>query len=120
MLALFSRYISVGVVNTLIHWVVFFLLYVGLCFSQAISNVLAFSLAVTFSFFANAIFTFKAEATGKRYCLFVIFMGSVSFLTGALADALDIYPLITLLAFSAISLFLGFVYSHWIVFRRRA
>ncbi|MCL5427064.1 MAG: GtrA family protein [Gammaproteobacteria bacterium] len=116
----FSRYLSVGVVNTLIHWLVFLLLNLGFDIPQSWSNLLAFTVAVTFSFFANARFTFQAKATSKRYFLFTSAMGGLSFLIGTISDALAFAPLITLVAFSSLSLVLGFAYSHWFVFKERA
>ncbi|XUA17422.1 GtrA family protein [Citrobacter sp. OP27] len=117
MLKLFSRYLSVGVVNTAIHWVCFMLLLNGLGTSQAFANFAAFCVAVTFSFFANARWTFDSEATTIRYLAFVAFMGAMAAGTGYIADKMHIAPLITLIAFSAISLVLGFIYSKFIVFR---
>lgn len=116
MIKLFSRYMSVGVLNTAIHWAVFaFLLSEGN--SQALSNFAAFCIAVTFSFFVNAKWTFNSEATAIRYVLYVFFMGAVAALTGMSADRLGMPPLITLVAFSAISLVSGFLYSKLFVFR---
>ena len=93
MLKLFVRYTSVGVINTLLHWLVFAILFFAGA-SQTIANLAAFCVAVTFSFFVNARWTF-----------------------GKLADRAHINPVITLVAFSAISLVFGFIYSRFIVFR---
>ncbi|QLW75359.1 MULTISPECIES: GtrA family protein [Citrobacter] len=117
MINLLSRYISVGIVNTALHWAVFsFMVYI-MKYDQAVSNVLAFLIAVTFSFFANAKFTFSAKATSRRYVLFVGFMGLLSFISGQVSDHYHIPPLITLIEFSSISLVCGFLYSRFIVFR---
>lgn len=113
----FSRYLSVGVINTLLHWATFLLLNIGIGLAQSWSNLLAFAVAVTFSFFANARFTFHAEATLIRYLLFTGAMGGASYLVGAVADALALFPLITLVMFSALSLVLGFAFSQWVVFK---
>ena len=85
--------------------------------NQAISNLIAFCVAVTFSFFVNAKWTFKSKATTGRYVAFVIFMGCVATLTGYIADRLHAPALITLMAFSGFSLVAGFIYSKFIVFR---
>lgn len=116
MLALFSRYASVGVINTLLHWSIFALVYRCLE-SQSLSNLIAFCFAVTFSFFTNARWTFRSKATGRRYAAFVIFMGLLSWLVGKLADTVALAPLLTLAGFSALSLVLGFLYSRFCVFR---
>lgn len=117
MLKLFSRYISVGVINTGIHWLVFAGAVYLMHLSQAVSNLVAFSIAVTFSFFANAKFTFNAKATTKGYLLFVTFMGFMSILVGYLSDHYKISPLITLVEFSAISLICGFLFSNYVIFK---
>ncbi|MDY0270907.1 MAG: GtrA family protein [Advenella sp.] len=114
---LFSKYFLIGVLNTLIHWGVFFLVYAVLGANQAVSNFVAFCIAVTFSFFVNAKFTFKSNASLRRYLLFVSFMGALSILVGWGADALGALPIITLVFFSGVSLFLGFIYSRYIVFK---
>jgi len=85
--------------------------------SQAIANLIAFGVAVSFSFIVNSRFTFKAKANAGRYLLFVGFMGALSLLTGWAADRLGVHPLITLLAFSTISLVCGFFFSKYVVFR---
>ena len=117
MLKLFSRYFSVGVLNTAIHWLCFSALLSLMSMNQAISNLIAFCVAVTFSFFVNAKWTFKSKATTGRYVAFVIFMGCVATLTGYIADRLHAPALITLMAFSGFSLVAGFIYSKFIVFR---
>jgi putative flippase GtrA len=117
MLRLFARYVSVGVINTLIHWAVFVALFASGA-SQSMSNLAAFCVAVTFSFFANAKWTFNAEATTTRYFLFIFFMGAMALSVGWTADRLHISPIVTLIFFSALSLVCGFAYSKFFVFRK--
>ncbi|PNK89144.1 GtrA family protein [Serratia odorifera] len=112
----FLRYASVGVMNTCAHWAVFALMLLGGS-SQSISNVVAFCIAVTISFFVNARWTFKSEATTIRYVMYVLFMGGMAFLVGWLADKMDVKPIITLITFSAVSLICGFIYSKFFVFK---
>ena len=117
MLKLFSKYLTVGVLNTAIHWFVFAIGVYIFSVNQATANFLAFATAVTFSFFANAAVTFKSKPKVKGYFLFVTFMGLLSGLVGKLADYYQIAPIITLVEFSLISLICGFFYSKHIVFR---
>lgn len=117
-LSTFKRYTTVGVINTLLHWVVFLLLHWGLGVSQSIANLAAFSLAVTFSYLANARYTFQKKASILRYLSFVLAIGILSYLTGLLADSLGAHPLLTLITFSALSLVLGYLYSAFCVFRK--
>lgn len=116
MIKLFSRFFSVGIINTLIHWGVFAALYAQ-NMPQWLANLVAFAVAVTFSFFANARWTFKAEATPTRYIIFVCFMGTMAAGIGGLADHMQSNPIITLTSFSVLSLILGFIYSNFIVFK---
>ncbi|MDD7996945.1 translocase [Kosakonia sp. H7A] len=116
MLKLFSRYVSIGVINTALHWVCFgMFLHFGA--SQAVSNLAAFCIAVTFSFFANAKWTFRSRATSGRYIAFVVFMGAMAALMGYISDAMKFPPVLTLTTFSGFSLIAGFIYSKLIVFR---
>ncbi|MGJ7627191.1 GtrA family protein [Citrobacter freundii] len=117
MLNLFARYTSIGVINTLIHWVVFAICIYALHTGQALGNFSGFVVAVSFSFFANAKFTFKSSTTTMRYMLYVGFMGTLSAIVGWAADKSGMPPIITLIVFSAISLICGFIYSKFIVFR---
>ena len=114
---MFLKYLSIGVLNTLLHWGVFFLCVLLLSINQSVANVIAFLVAVSFSFMMNAKFTFNREATGSRYLLFILFMGAFSYLVGYCADQFNLFPLITLIVFSSLSLVLGFIYSKFIVFK---
>lgn len=120
LLKVFSKYFSVGILNTALHWLVFYLLNSTTAIGQAWSNLTAFAVAVTFSFFVNARYTFKATATTTRYLAFVSFMTVISFMTGWIADLYNSPPIFTLIVFSGISLILGFIYSRYIVFREKA
>lgn len=117
MLRLFSKYAAIGVLNTLIHWVVFAFCIYAFHTGQALANFSGFVVAVSFSFFANARFTFEAKTTTLRYMLYVGFMGTLSAAVGWAADKCGMAPILTLVIFSAISLVCGFIYSKFIVFR---
>ena len=116
MIRLFTRYASIGVINTLIHWIIFGVLY-HFGFQQSVSNFIAFCVAVTFSFFANAKWTFNAQATTAKYLLYTVFMGAMALAVGWGADNAHLNPIITLILFSAVSLFCGFAYPKLFVFR---
>lgn len=117
MLKLFAKYTSIGVLNTLIHWVVFAVCIYGLHTDQVLANFSGFVIAVSFSFYANAKFTFNSSTTTLRYMLYVGFMGTLSASVGWSADMCGMPPLVTLITFSTISLVCGFIYSKYIVFR---
>ncbi|MDB6141248.1 MAG: gtrA-like protein [Pseudomonas sp.] len=115
----FASYVVIGLINTLIHGVVFFTLHVGVGVSQAFSNLSGFAVAVSFSFYANARYTFNAKTSWSRYLRFVGFMGLLSLGVGHVADLYTLPPLITWMLFSAISLVCGFLYSKRVIFRER-
>jgi putative flippase GtrA len=51
----------IGVINTMIHMIVYWLLYNKIVAGPFLSNTAAFISASTFSYFANALFTFKPD-----------------------------------------------------------
>lgn len=110
----FSYYTLIGCSNTAIHWIIFAAL-IQLSFSQALSNTIAFLIAATWSFILNAKFTFKAQPSAGRYFFFIAGMAIISALTGLLGDTLSLHPAVTVIAFSLISLVVGYLYSkHWV------
>lgn len=119
MLKDFIRYFGVGIINTIVHWVIFAIIFYFIYSSQAVANLIGFLTAVTTSFFLNAKFTFKTSPTMLRYLLFVLFMGGLSFIVGCVAQKMAIHPLITMMFFSAVSLILGFLYSKFVVFSHK-
>ncbi|WP_053133569.1 MULTISPECIES: GtrA family protein [unclassified Pseudomonas] len=115
----FSSYTVIGVANTLIHWQLFFVFRTALDLSQAASNVLAFGVAASFSFYVNAIYTFVVPVSLTRYLLFMACMGGLSLGVGWLADRWRWPGIVTVLGFSLLSLVCGFLLSRWVVFRER-
>jgi putative flippase GtrA len=114
---LFKRYATVGVLNTAVHWLVFLLTFYVIGFEQSVSNFIAFCVAVSFSFVVNSRFTFKRKATGVMYVVYVVFMGCLSLLVGAISDLFQFIPLLTLIVFSVVSLVIGFLFSRFVIFR---
>ncbi|QXI46870.1 GtrA family protein [Pseudomonas anuradhapurensis] len=116
-MAAFFKYLLVGVCNTATHAAVFtsMLAFGG---DQAVSNLVAFTVALSFSFLANARFTFRVPLSLSRYLWFVAGMGSLSVSLGYLGDRLGWQPMVTVTLFSLLSLVLGFLFSRW-VFREK-
>lgn len=114
---LFLRYTSVGVINTLLHWCIAFFLFYFIGLTQALSHLFAFLFSVTFSFFANAKFSFKVKTTKKMYFSYVFFMGGLSYLVGYFSDKFNTHIIIALVLLSTLSLVVGFFYSKFIFFK---
>lgn len=112
------KYLIVGVFNTAIHVVVFAAMQVA-GNDQALSNLIAFIVAVSFSFIANSRLTFKVPVSLMRYCVFVAGMGSLSASLGYFADSQHWPPPLTVGVFSLISLLLGFLFSRWVFTEKR-
>lgn len=116
---IFKRYFTVGIANTLLHWVIFLFGIHIVKAPQSVSNLSAFLVAVSFSYVMNAKYTFKQEKKVKKYLLYIAFMGLLSYLTGYIADKINMPSLLTLVIFSALSLIAGFIYSKKIIFKEK-
>jgi putative flippase GtrA len=101
----------------MLHWLCFAGLW-QLTRSQALSNLLAFTLAATVSFRLNAKFTFRMRGSVRRYILFLAGMALISGLAGLAGDIFALRPLVTLIVSSGTSLGLGFLYAYACVFRK--
>lgn len=111
----FVKYTGVGVINTVIHWVVFLILYAFATTQQFVCNFIAFLVAVSFSFYANSKWTFKVQRSIYRYSAYILLMGLLAAGVGKLSDILLLPPLLTLLISSGASLVVGFVISKAIL-----
>lgn len=116
----FSSYTVIGVANTLIHWQLFFVLRIAFDLSQTLSNFLAFCVAASFSFYANALYTFATSASLWRYLIFMLCMSGLSIGVGRIADTWQLPGIVTVVVFSLSSLVVGFLLSKWLIFRVRA
>jgi GtrA-like protein. len=114
----FLKYLIVGIFNTAIHVVVFAAMQLA-GKDQALSNLVAFMVALSFSYIANARFTFRVPVSFMRYCVFAAGMGSLSVSLGYLADSRDWAPLFTVGLFCLVSLLLGFVFARWVFTEKR-
>ena len=112
------KYAIVGVFNTLIHWGVFFILVYSIGVGQSVSNLVGFLIAVTFSYFANAKFTFKSSTSFWSFLKFSFLLGCLAFATGWCAEKVDLLPILTLIIFSSLNYVIGFVYSKKYVFKK--
>ncbi len=111
----FLVYGLIGIVNTAVHAVVFFSL-VALGAAQSVGNLIAFSVAVMVSFFANARFTFKQRPTVAKFLKMTVVMALLSLASGAAGDALAVHPVITFIVYCAVSYVAGFLLSRFFVF----
>lgn len=115
----FSSYSAVGLANAIIHWQIFFVLTAAAELSQAASNLAAFCVAASFSFYVNALYTFDAEVSVAGYLLFIAVMGILSYGIGRIGDTWLLHGLLTVTTFSLLSLVCGFFFSKFVLFRER-
>lgn len=109
-------YSLIGVFNTLLHSIVFMLL-IAFGVTSAWANGIAFLVAATFSFFANAKLTFRQTPNWFRYILFIIIMGLLAIATGWLTDFFRLPEILAVVFFAFISWIIGFISAKKIVFR---
>lgn len=111
----FLKYGAVGIINTGVHFLVFFgALAAGS--SQAAANLLGFAVAVAGSFFLNARFTFKKRPRPGAFLRMAAVMAALSYGAGYAGDLLEAPPVLTFLAYSAASWALGFLVVKFAVF----
>lgn len=106
----------IGVLNTLIHGLVFFSLISVM--NQAVSNLLAFLVAVCFSFFMNATFTFKEKPTTARFLKMTLIMAVFSYGFGFMGDFYKLTPCITIIVYFILNPIIGFIFTKYIVFNK--
>lgn len=108
-------YALIGIVNTLLHFIVFY--FSCLSMSQSLSNFLAFTIAVIFSYFANSYLTFRKKKNIYAFLKMYVLMGGVAYGSGVVGDSLNMYPMLTFLGYSLISYILGYLLSKYIIFK---
>lgn len=116
MIKLFIKYVSIGVLNTALHWAIFALCVYGFQTSQALANVAGFAVAVSFSFSLTPGLPLSQRINRT---LFAVrrFYGRAERRRGMDRRQVCYASHFTLIVFSAISLICGFLYSRFIVFR---
>lgn len=118
LIAKFCKYTVIGVLNTAVHWLVFYV-FLATGSSQALANVSGFAVAVTVSFILNAKYNFATQMTPYKYFIYVAFLAGLAVTLGWLADKFELPALLTLIVFSSTSLVIGFLYANFIVFRSK-
>ncbi|MCP1772814.1 putative flippase GtrA [Neisseria perflava] len=113
----FPRYTVAGIANTLLHWLALGILVSACGWPHAPANLLAFFIAVSFSFWLNAKWTFRRPMSSRRYLAFVGVMAALALFTGLLTDYLQWPVAATAVMFSAVSWLGGFWAAHFWVFR---
>lgn len=108
-------YAVIGILNTGIHFFVFWTL--SHFEPQGLSNLIAFTVAVSFSFFANSVFTFKKELKFSSFCKMYLLMGALAYGSGVVGDVINIYPLVTFVCYCGVSYIVGFFVSKYFVFK---
>ncbi len=116
MIVNFSIYALIGVFNTSIHWIVFYVFY-SLNFEQSYCNILAFMCAASSSYQVNSRYNFRIKPKKTKYICFIIGMGIINYLIGFNSENIGLSPLLTLVTSSVSSLFLGFIFSRFFIFR---
>ncbi len=117
-------YIVFGIATTLVNFITYFLLS-KLDFSTAISTSLAWLLAVLFAFFTNRKYVFEASKNGFLKQLFGFF--SMRIATGVLdvlimillVDFLEFNDLLIKLLSNVLVIILNYIFSKFLVFKKK-
>lgn len=112
----FVIYCIIGLFNTTIHGITFYIFYSFLEF-QGICNLLGFLVAVTFSYFANAFFNFKKKPALCAFLKMTFSLGLLAFVLGCYSDIQHIHPAITFIGTVLLSTVLGFLVTKFYVFK---
>lgn len=112
----FSALLVIALVNGLIHWQIFFVLYGAAGLAQATSNLAAFCVAAAFSFYVNALYIFEPGESWRGYLLLNGVMGALSYVIGSIGDARNSPGWTTLVSYSLLSLAMGygFFWCKWL------
>lgn len=116
-----SALLVIALVNGLIHWQIFFVLYGAVGLAQATSNLAAFCVAAAFSLYVNTLYIFEPGESRRGYLLLNGVLGALSYGIGLIGDARHLPGWVTLVSYSLLSLALGYGFFRfkWLRGRRR-
>lgn len=113
----FLLYAMVGCLNSIVHVTFFSIMHFKMDISQDVANMVAFFLTVSLSYVLHGKVTFKHKLSLKKYCLFVLMLGSNAFLFGFIGEYLKIHPMVMVICFAILNLVLSFLGSKYWIYR---
>lgn len=119
------KYAIVGVANTLIDWIVYFVLNEFLLIEPWIANIIGYAVGTCVSFVGNKFFTFKAKntKTGIEFIKFIVVnVLSLALSTGVIAlttSVLKINKYIAKILSTCVSMSINYVGSRFFVFDKK-
>lgn len=66
----FTRFIAVGVINTVTYYSIYLLLHNAFSIPYLLAHIIGFFISLNISFFLNSYVTYKVKPTLKKYLLF--------------------------------------------------
>lgn len=66
----FTRFIAVGIINTVTYYTIYLLLHNALSMPYLLAHIIGFFISLNISFFLNSYVTYKVKPTLKKYLLF--------------------------------------------------
>ena len=121
-------YLFFGGLTTLVNFLVYFSLYNWVCWSGAISNVVAWFVAVIFAFLTNKPFVFKSNDWSCNVVLPEMFKFVSCRVVSGLLETAMIWIFVDVLYLNGnwfkilVSIFvvvLNYIFSRWVVFTKR-
>lgn len=114
----FIKYNLIGVINTLIHWTIYFFSVYQLNLISTISNVIGFLFAATCSYIFNSKFNYNQKINRTRYIKFLFIMGILAYTIALIYQSLELNHFIMLISYTMTSVVLGFFLTKYWVFKK--
>lgn len=114
----FIKYNLIGLINTLIHWSIYFYSLYELNFSSTISNVIGFLFAATGSYIFNSKFNYNQEINTIRYIKFLFIMSILAYTIALIFQSQELSHFIMLITYTLTSVILGFFLTKYWVFKK--
>ncbi|MDU3724375.1 MAG: GtrA family protein [Clostridium celatum] len=119
----FIKFAIVGVLNTLLNWIIFFVLS-GMGVYYIVANVIAYTVATAHSYFWNSIWVFKytegskAKASIKFIILNIVGLILNTSILFLLVDLFNINKFISLILTTGIVMIINYIFNKIWVFKK--
>ncbi len=108
---------SVGVVNSIVHILIFYVLIYRCHLSQSIANLVAFMVSVSCGYLLNSKVTFKKNLLWKRYFFYLFFLGSNAYLFGYIGEMVHLQSWTMVGLFALFSFVISYFWAKFWVFK---
>lgn len=114
----FIRYNLIGILNTLIHWLMYLTLTLYLYLESIYANFISFFISSTFSYILNSKINYKVAVKKSSYLKFIIIIGFLSIIISGIFSYLNISNIFMLIFYTFTNVFLGYFFTKKMVFKK--